>query len=188
MERYLRMHGAHTLKKAMCLLFRKETMGKIQIGKIVNAVALRGEVKVYSYSSPERYREIKEIFVGTVPHQIQKVRYQANTVILKLSGIDDRSAEACKGKDIYIAEETLPELPEGTYYIKDLIGMTVAEENGNELGVLSDVLQNTAQDIYEVKREGAKELLIPGVSEFIIEIRKEERKIIVRLPKGLLDL
>ena len=66
--------------------------------------------------------------------------------------------------------------------------MTVAEENGNELGVLSDVLRNTAQDIYEVKREGAKELLIPGVSEFIIEIRKEERKIIVRLPKGLLDL
>ena len=61
-------------------------MEKIHVGKIVNAVALKGEVKVYTYSNPERYEEIKEIYVENKPHKIEKVRFQGNTVILKLSG------------------------------------------------------------------------------------------------------
>ena len=93
-------------------------MEKIHVGKIVNAVALKGEVKVYTYSNPERYEEIKEIYVENKPYKIEKVRFQGNTVILKLSGIDDRNAaESCKGKEIYIAESELPALPEDTYYI-----------------------------------------------------------------------
>ena len=109
-------------------------MEKIHVGKIVNAVALKGEVKVYTYSNPERYEEIKEIYVENKPHKIEKVRFQGNTVILKLSGIDDRNAaEACKGKEIYIAESELPALPEDTYYIRDLIGMDVVTEDGEKM-------------------------------------------------------
>ena len=93
-------------------------MEKIKIGKIVNAVALRGEVKVYSYSDrKERYEELKEILVenkkGLTPYEIQGVRYQKNIVILKLKGVDDRNAaEALKERDIYITEADLPELPD----------------------------------------------------------------------------
>ena len=164
-------------------------MEKIHVGKIVNAVALKGEVKVYTYSNPERYEEIKEIYVENKPHKIEKVRFQGNTVILKLSGIDDRNAaKACKGKEIYIAESELPALPEDTYYIRDLIGMDVVTEDGEKLGVLMDILQNTAQDVYEVRRESGKDILIPGVSEFILDIEIKERKITVKLPDGLLDL
>ena len=127
-------------------------MEKIHVGKIVNAVALKGEVKVYTYSNPERYEEIKEIYVENKPYKIEKVRFQGNTVILKLSGIDDRNAaESCKGKEIYIAESELPALPEDTYYIRDLIGMDVVTEDGEKLGTLMDILQNTAQDVYEVR-------------------------------------
>ena len=130
-------------------------------------MALKGEVKVYTYSNPERYEEIKEIYVENKPYKIEKVRFQGNTVILKLSGIDDRNAaESCKGKEIYIAESELPALPEDTYYI----------------------LQNTAQDVYEVRRESGKDILIPGVAEFILDIEVKERKITVKLPDGLLDL
>ena len=93
-------------------------MEKIKIGKIVNAVALRGEVKVYSYSDrKERYEALKEILVeqkkGFTPYEIQNVRYQKNIVILKLRGVDDRNAaEALKERDIYITEADLPELPD----------------------------------------------------------------------------
>ena len=164
-------------------------MEKIHVGKIVNAVALKGEVKVYTYSNPERYEEIKEIYVENKPYKIEKVRFQGNTVILKLSGIDDRNAaESCKGKEIYIAESELPALPEDTYYIRDLIGMDVVTEDGEKLGTLMDILQNTAQDVYEVRRESGKDILIPGVAEFILDIDVKERKITVKLPDGLLDL
>ena len=164
-------------------------MEKIKIGKIVNVVALKGEVKVYTYSEPYRYEEIDSVYVENEKRNIEKVRFQGNMVILKLSGIDDRNAaEAQKEKYLYITEDQLPQLPEDEYYIRDLVGMDVVSEEGEKYGVLSDVLQNTAQDVYEVKRENGKALLIPGVKEFILDVNMEEKKIIVRLPDGLLDI
>ena len=116
-------------------------MEKIKIGKIVNAVALRGEVKVYSYSDrKERFEALKEILVeqkkGFTPYEIQNVRYQKNIVILKLRGVDDRNAaEALKERDIYITEADLPELPDDTFYVRDLIGCEVRDEkNGSVIG------------------------------------------------------
>ena len=164
-------------------------MEKIKVGKIVSAVALKGEVKVYTYSLPERYREIQTLYVEGTPHAIENVRFQGPSVILKLSGIDDRTAaEACREKNLYITEDELPELPEDTYYIRDLIGMHVVTEDGAVLGTLSDVLQNTAQDVYEVQRAGEKPLLIPGVAAFIRQVDPAERTITVRMPEGLLEL
>ena len=90
--------------------------------------------------------------------QVQNVRMQKNMVILKLSGIDDRNAaEAAKGTELFIARADLRELPEGTVsHIRDLIGMEVEEQGGSFHGVVTDVLQNTAQDIFEVKRDDGK--------------------------------
>lgn len=164
-------------------------MKKIKIGKIVNAVALRGEVKVYSYSEPDRYRELTEIYVEEKLHKIENVRYQGNVVILKLSGIDDRTAaEDAKEKDIYITEADLPELPEDTYYIRDLIGMHVSDDTGESLGTVRDIIQNRGQDLYEVERANGKLLLIPGVKEFILDIDLAQKEIKVKLPVGLLEL
>lgn len=164
-------------------------MEKIKIGKIVGAIALKGEVKVYTYSDPQRYSEIKQLYVEEGLHRIEAVRYKGNTVILKLSGIDDRNAaEANKEKNIYIDVNQLPDLPEDTYYIRDIVGFDIVTEQEEKLGILSDVLKNTAQDIYQVKRENGRELLIPGVAEFILDINLKEKKIKVRLPEGLLEL
>ena len=91
-------------------------------------------------------------------------------------------------KSKHFTEDELPELPEDTYYIRDLIGMRVVTEDGAVLGTLSDVLQNTAQDVYEVQRAGEKPLLIPGVAAFIRQVDPAERTITVRLPEGLLEL
>lgn len=167
----------------------KGKMEKIEIGKIVNAVALKGEIKVYPYSELQRFEEIDKVYIDNNAHAVEKVRFQGNTVIMKLSGINDRNAaEACKEKYLYITEEQLPELPEDTYYIRDLIGMAVETVEGDYLGTLNDVIQNTAQDVYEVKSESGKMILIPGVAEFIIDVNTETRKISVKLPEGLLEL
>lgn len=165
-------------------------MEKIKIGKIVNTVGLKGEVKVYNYSdSIEIYETIESIYVEDRLTVIENVRAQKNMVILKLEGADDRNAaEALRGKDLYITEDDLPELPEGQYYVRDLIGMSVTEEDGNLLGHVTDVLQNTAQDIFEVESENGKKLLIPKVDQFVLDIDAEKREITVRLIEGMLDL
>lgn len=165
-------------------------MEKIMIGKIVNVVGLKGEVKVYNYSdSDEIYRTTEAVYVGDDLVGIENVRLQKNMVILKLAGISDRDgAEAVRGKELFITESDLPELPEGQYYIRDLIGMTVKKENGEILGKVSDVLQNTAQDIFEVENADGRKILIPKVDQFVLEIDKAAGEIRVRLIEGMLDL
>lgn len=165
-------------------------MEKIKIGKIVNAVALKGEVKVYNYSDyKERYEEIDTIIVDEKEYEIEKVRYQQNMVILKLAGVDDRNAsEAMKNKDIYITEGDLRQLPEGTFYIRDLVGLDIVDiETGRQLGTLKDVLQNSAQDIYRIELADGGEGMIPVVSEFVKEINMEEGFIKVKLIEGMID-
>ena len=165
-------------------------MEKIKIGKIVNAVGLKGEVKVYNYSdSEEVYERTPEIYAGDRLLKVENLRMQKNMVILKLSGIDDRNAaEATKGTELFITEADLPELPEGQFYIRDLIGMEVEEQGGSFHGVVTDVLQNTAQDIFEVKRDDGKTVLIPKVDAFVQKIDGKERLITVTLIEGLTDL
>ena len=167
-------------------------MEKIKIGKIVNAVALRGEVKVYAYSDrKERYEE--EILVenkkGLTPYEIQGVRYQKNIVILKLKGVDDRNAaEALKERDIYITEADLPELPDDTFYVRDLMGCMVLDgRTGGKLGIIKEVLQGAAQDVYVITLLSGKEAMIPAVAEFVKQVDMEARTITVELIPGFID-
>lgn len=180
----------------------EKSVEKIKIGKIVNAVALRGEVKVYHYSDyKERFEELEEILVernaakkhAMESYEIEGVRYQKDMAILKLKGVNDRNAaEALKDCDVYITEADLRELPEDTFYIRDLIGCRVVNRSGNteneeEIGIITDVLQNTAQDIYQVKTKEGKEVLIPAVGEFVKEINIDEKTVIVSLIPGFTD-
>lgn len=169
-------------------------MERIKIGKIVNAVALRGEVKVYHYTDyKERFEEIGEILVESKgkyqPYRIENVRYQKNTAILKLKGVNDRNmAEALKERDIYITEDELRELPEDTFYVKDLIGCSVFNaDTGKLLGAIKDVLQNSAQDIYQIELLNGKEALIPVVGEFVKEVNIEEKYVKLQLIPGFID-
>ena len=161
---------------------------KIKIGQIVNAVALRGEVKVYNYSDPDRYETLKTVLVEDERYEISKVSYRGGAVVLKLRGVDDRNAaEALKGKGLYILESELPELPEDTYYIRDLIGMEVRDEEGQKLGVMKDVLQNSAQDVYEIRLESGKTGYVPAVSEFVKDVDLKSRVVVIRPIEGLFD-
>ena len=165
-------------------------MEKVLIGKIINAVGLKGEVKVYNYSdSTEIYATAEAVYVDDELMKVENLRLQKNMVILKLAGIEDRNAaEAAKNREIFVTEDDLPELEEGEYYIRDLIGMEVALEDGSHLGTMTDVIQNSAQDIFQLRTDEGKNVLIPRVPEFILDINTDERKITVRLIEGMLDL
>lgn len=164
-------------------------MEKILMGKVVNVVGLKGELKIYSYTDRnERFEELDQIWLDNKIYAIENVRYQNKVVILKLEGINDRNkAEEQRNKKVYIEESDLQELPEDTYYVRDLIGMTVFNEDA-ELGQITDVIQNAAQDLYEVKTETGKKVLVPVVKEFVLDVDMEQRIVKVKLPEGLLDL
>lgn len=165
-------------------------MEKYKIGKIVNAVGLKGEVRVYNYSDyKERFSEIDTVFVEDKKYTILNARYMKDVAVLKLEGVEDRNgAEALKEKDLYITEDMLRVLPEDTYYIKDLVGLKVIDDQGEYLGILSDVYQNRAQDLYEIELENKKKILLPAVEEFVLDINMKERTMKVKLIDGLLDL
>lgn len=170
-------------------------MEKIKIGKIVSAVGLKGEVKIYSYAgSKERYESLARLIVATPgrgekEYAIENVRYQKEMVIVKLAGVDDRNqAEALRESEVFITEDDLEELPADTFYIRDLLGCRVLEaESGRELGTLSDVIQNSAHDLYQVELTDGRQALIPAVGQFIAAVDPAQREIRVRLIPGLLD-
>lgn len=170
---------------------------KIKIGKIVNAHGLKGEVKVYNYSDGiEIYQITGAMYFGDRLIDINGVREQKGMILLKLAGVDDRDgAERMRGTEVFITEKDLPKLPEGQYYVRDLIGMEVmlaedcdGHKAGEYLGMVTDVIQNTAQDLFEVEINGGKKVLIPKVEEFVTDIDAKKRVITVRLIEGLLQL
>lgn len=174
---------------------RAEQATLIKIGRIVNVVGLKGEIKVYNYSdSDQRYQPGKQVFTEkqgkTIDYTIERARTQKGMIILKLAGIDDRTAaEAMKTQDLYIRAEVLESLPEDTYYVRDLIGCRVIEEGaGKCIGIVQDVLQNTAQDLYQIRLLHGGEGLIPAVGDFVKAVDVKKREIRVRLIPGLLDL
>lgn len=180
----------------MCLYqyITGEKMEKIKIGQIVNAVALRGEVKIYNYSDyKERFEELDTVILEkgrtSKEYKIENVRYQKNMVIAKFKDVNDRNqAEALKDYDVMITEEDLRELPEDTFYIRDLIGCNVVDLNSEtKVGVIKDVLQNTAQDIYQVETSEGKEVLIPAVAQFVKNVKIDEKIVEVTLIPGFLD-
>ena len=163
-------------------------MEKILIGKIVNAVGLKGEVRVYNYSDRiDIYEDTQAIYVGDVLMPVRSVRQQKNMVVLGFEGIDDRdAAERAKGSLLYVTEDDLPELPEGEYYVRDIIGMEAVLEDGSHLGTVTDVIQNTAQDVFEVETDEGKQVLIPKVPDFVLDIDLPGRKVTLRLIEGML--
>jgi 16S rRNA processing protein RimM len=161
---------------------------KILIGKIVNVFGVTGEVKVYSYSGEsDRFETLETVTVDGRQLEIQAVKYSRNMPVLKLEGVNSRDdAERLRGKEVFMDEEDLEELPEGEYYIRDLIGMEVIrEESGERLGILRDVLTDRPQDLYVVETGKGRRIMIPGVDEFIRTIDMERGTIGVVLIEGM---
>ena len=162
---------------------------RFKLGQIVNAVGLRGETRVYPYTDyTERFEELSELYIEDRIYSVERVRYMGEMAIIKFGGVDDRTAaEGLKGRYLYVDRQNARKLEADTYFVADLIGLDVRDEEGNRLGTLSQVIQNTAQDVYEVKRESGKPFYIPAVGAFILNVDLENRQMMVRLIPGMMD-
>lgn len=164
-----------------------------RVGVISNTHGIKGEVKVYPTTDDiSRFDDLKEVLVDTgkeyVPLKLQNVRYFKNMVIVKFKGIDDiNDVEKYKGRDLLVTRENAVPLEENEYYIADLIDMEVYDEEGSKLGVLFDVMQTGANDVYVIKLENGKELLLPNIDECILEVSVEEKKMRVHVLEGLME-
>lgn len=163
------------------------------IGDIVNTQGIKGEVRVIPCTDDEsRFELLDSIFVeqkGKMKEfNIENVRYHKQFVLLKLEGIDDMTAaEKLKGSVVKIPPEDALPLEEGEYYIRDLYDMEVFTDEGEKLGILSDILFTGANDVYVVKAEKGKDILIPAIKECILDVDVENKKMTVKLLKGLRD-
>lgn len=164
-------------------------MSKIEIGKIVNTHGLKGTVKVQPWADfPEIFEELPRVFCNNTEYEIISVSYQKNLVLLNLKGVNDLNvAEKLKNSVLCAERDDMEELPEDTYYVTDLIGCMVLE-NDTEIGKVSDVIATGGVDLYEIRRSGNKPLYLPASKENILNIDVEAKTIQVKIPEGLLDL
>ncbi|NLP29903.1 MAG: 16S rRNA processing protein RimM [Clostridiales bacterium] len=166
-------------------------METLRLGKVTNSVGLKGEIRVYPYTDyKEKFEEIEYVLIDNEKLLIEGVRYIKGLAILKLNGIDNRTdAERFKDKDLFIYRKDAPPLPEDTYYVKDLIGLCVEDEDGKKLGNIIDVIIGSAQDLYVVEpTDGGKAFMIPAVGEFILLIDLDKQIMKVHLIEGLITL
>lgn len=121
-------------------------------------------------------------------YTVEKARIKGNVAVVKLMGVDDRNAaEELRGAAVYVTGEDLEELPEGTYYVKDLEGLKVIDDDTDEeVGILTEVIQNGAQDIYRIiENNSPKEILVPAVREFIRSVDIEAGVVRIRFIQGM---
>lgn len=163
----------------------------MEIGQIVNTYGIKGFLKVVPYTDDiTRFEDLKSIYIETKKTLetviIEEVKYAKNLVLLKLKGIDDINTAQCyKNCYIKIDRKDAVKLPENSYFIVDLIGLKVYTDNNEELGNLVEVYPTGANDIYVVKDELGKQILLPAIGDVIKSVDIENKKMIVHLIEGL---
>ena len=167
-------------------------MDFLEVGKIINTHGLRGEVKIVTWTdSPEVFEELTFVIAkmrGVETRlDLKNIKYQKNNIIASFSQLTSiEEAEKLKNATLLVPREELGELPEGVYYIADLIGCEVFDKNG-KIGDLADVFGTGSNDVYDIKREGKKNLLVPIIDGVLENVDIENKKIIIEIPKGLED-
>jgi len=167
----------------------------VLIGKIIKPHGLKGEVKVFPYSgSPENFQNYTDVVVtdhesgAARSFPVKQARVQGGNVILLFEGVTSRNeADTLAGRELWLARSDFPPLAPNEYYWFELEGMEVYTVDGRELGTVTSIFNNKAQDVLVVTgRQG--EYLIP-VTEDVIQSRDDRRRILVISPMaGLLDL
>ncbi|HAP79067.1 MAG TPA: 16S rRNA processing protein RimM [Ruminococcus sp.] len=162
----------------------------LEAGKIVNIHGIRGEVKIIPYcDSPELLCEFDRLFLGKSLKEIyiQRSRVQKNMVICKIEGIDTpEQAEKLRNQMLYMHRDDL-ELDENTYFIQDLIGITVKDADTGEIyGTIDDVLQTGANDVYSIKN-GDKNYLVPAIADVVVDTDIDSGVMTIRVLEGLFD-
>ena len=166
----------------------------LQVGIITSTHGVRGEVKVYpTTDDPRRFRRLKEVVLDTgrekLNLEIDGVKFFKQFVILKFKGLDNiNDIEKYRQKSLYVTRKNAVRLQRDEYFIADLIGLKVQDEDGTELGTVKDVIETGANDVYEVEMADGRSLLLPAIKQCILNVDVENGMMQVHVLEGLLDL
>lgn len=166
----------------------------LQVGIITSTHGVRGEVKVYpTTDDPRRFRRLKEVVLDTgrekLNLEIEGVKFFKQFVILKFKGLDNiNDIEKYRQKSLYVTRKNAVRLQRDEYFIADLIGLKVQDEDGTELGTVKDVIETGANDVYEVEMADGRSLLLPAIKQCILNVDVENGMMQVHVLEGLLDL
>ncbi len=171
-----------------------------QVGVVVKAHGLKGEVNVFpTTDDPQRFKKLKKVYLDTGREgrkelTVERVRFGNKFVIVKFKEYNDiNEVERFRQKALLIPREDAIALEPGEYYLGDLEGMTIVDEDGNELGTLVQVIQTGANDVYEMKRldtssDGDDDtVMIPGIAECVKNIDIEKKVMTIHVMDGLFD-
>ena len=164
----------------------------LAIAKVVNTHGVKGEVKLMPLTSDiSRFDDLEHVFVNINNNikklEVEAVRYFKGFVLLKIKGIDSiDEAEGLKNLDLIVDRKNARKLDEDEFFICDLIGCNVFE-NDILLGEIVNILQTGSNDVYEVKNDKTKNILIPALKTVVKKIDINSKRIDVLLPEGLID-
>lgn len=164
----------------------------LAIGRVVKAHGVRGEISVAVLTDfPERFDTTERVYLGNEfeaeAYQLKKFRWHKKNVLLTLDGIDDRDqAERLRGLFVQIPIEDVAPLPEGDFYVYELIGLQIVSTDNQVLGTLINILETGANDVYVVETPDKSQILLPAIPDVVREIDADAGKITVELIDGLI--
>ncbi len=165
----------------------------LQVGILSSTHGVHGEMKIFpTTDDPGRYKKLKKVFLDTGAGmnelKIESVKFFKKFVIVKFEGYDSiNDIEKYKGRSIFVSREDAVRLGRNEYFVADLIGMRVVDENGNELGELTDVMETGANDVYVIRLMNGGELLLPAIKQCILSVDVNEAVMKVHVLDGLMD-
>ncbi|HCF34852.1 MAG TPA: 16S rRNA processing protein RimM [Clostridiales bacterium] len=164
----------------------------LEIGQIVNTFGIKGMVKVKPFTDDnKRFDRLEKVYIKNKEklkeYQIEEVKYHKDMILIKFRGIENpEQANLLRNSYLMIDREEEKPLEEGTYYIVDMIGMDVYTDEGEKLGNIEDIFNTGSNDIYVVKSELRKQILLPAISDVVKNIDMENKKMVVHLISGLI--
>lgn len=157
------------------------------VGRVERPWGLRGDLKVLPLTDfSERFAVGARLFLAGEERAVVAGRWQKGRVYLRLAGIEsEAAAEALRGELLEVRESDRAVLAEGEYYLDEIVGCAVRGETGEAIGIVREVLQPGANDVYVVARRGQRDLLLPAIADVVRRVDIERKEITVDLPEGL---
>ena len=159
----------------------------IAIGIVKGVRGLSGELRIEQMSDvPDRFAAGSKILLNQKEYVISSSRYDRNKLLIKLNGIDTRNkAEMLNGLTLCVDSSSKIKLPPGNFFHYQLLGLKVFDGNNCYLGIIQEILQTGANDVYVIKSKEVKDLLLPAISNVITSVDLSSGKMIVTVPQGL---
>ncbi|WP_291275840.1 ribosome maturation factor RimM [Flavobacterium sp.] len=164
------------------------------LGKIAKKFSFKGEVLCYlDTDEPEMYQNLESVFVqmnrNLVPFFIEQSSLHKDKFLrVKFEEVDSEAeAENLLGSELYLPLTLLPQLEGNQFYYHEIIGFKVVDQRLGDIGTIHSIIENTAQPLFEIFK-GEKQILIPMIDDFIVEVNRSKKEITMNTPVGLVDL